>query len=148
MGKKLVIGFWIRLLSDVLDCLILGGFGYLLSIPLKEMFYLIGESAFLIGVIISFLYYGILQSSTGGGQTLANMLLRVQVLRLDGAYLSKSRSFLRFAIPAFLLFNQSIYIEIISIFPDLDTVPFQSFYSLIVIVLCVGVSLLVALHPL
>lgn len=148
MGKKLVIGFWIRLLSDIIDYVILGILGYLLSIPLKGMFCWIGESAFLIGVVISFLYFGIFQSSTGGGQTPGNMLLRIQVLRLDGKYLSKSRAFLRFAIPAFLLFNQSIFIGIISLFPDLDTAFFQSIYSLIVAALFVGVSLLVVLHPL
>lgn len=148
MGKKLVIGFWIRLLSDVLDCMILGAVGYLLSVPLKELFHWIGESAFLIGVVISFLYFGIMQSSVAGGQTLANMLLRIQVLRLDGAYLSKSRAFLRFLVPAFLLFNQSILLALTSLFPALDNFPFQSFYSLLVAILFIGISLLVALHPL
>lgn len=40
--KKIVVGFWLRVVSDSLDALILGLFGFLLAFPLKEQFIKLG----------------------------------------------------------------------------------------------------------
>ena len=42
--KSIVVGFWLRLVSDILDALILGLFGFLLSLPLQSVFYKVGEN--------------------------------------------------------------------------------------------------------
>lgn len=95
---KIVVGFWLRLITDILDVIFLGLFGALLALPLRGLFYSIGEDGLWIGLCITFLYTGILQSNIGHGQSLAKKLLKIQVLRRDGSYLSLPRSFLRYTI--------------------------------------------------
>src|SRR4051812_1168077 len=95
---KMIAGFWIRFFADFLDAIFLAIFGFLLSLPLKGTFYKLGEKGVWIGLIITFLYTGILQSALGEGQSLAKRILKIQVLKMDGEYLSLPMSFLRYSI--------------------------------------------------
>jgi uncharacterized RDD family membrane protein YckC len=146
--KKIVVGFWLRFVSDLLDASLLAVFGFLLSIPFGELFYQMGDSGLWIGLVIAFLYAGILQSGIGQGQSIAKKLLNIQVVRLDGSYLSLSQSFLRYLVVAFVFYNQWIGMGIISAFPALNNSVFQFVYGLIIFALLLGISLLVAIHPL
>ena len=58
----MVAGFWIRLASDVLDAILLGLFGLCLSLPFRSALYMLGENGVWIGLCVTFLYAGILQS--------------------------------------------------------------------------------------
>jgi len=104
--KNIVVGFWLRLMTDVLDSIFLGLFGLLLFIPFKNLFYRLGEDGVWVGFCITFLYTGILQSAIGRGQSLAKRLFRIQVLRRNGSYLTLPQSFLRYSIIAFIFYNQ------------------------------------------
>ncbi|MBI1870969.1 MAG: RDD family protein [Chlamydiae bacterium] len=99
--KKIVVGFWIRLFSDSLDAIFLGALGFVLSLPLGSMFYKMGENGLWLGLVITFLYTGILQSGIGQGQSLVKRLLKIQVLRLDGSFLNLPQSFLRYSVILF-----------------------------------------------
>ena len=146
--KKIIVGFWYRLLSDIIDAIILGVFGFLLVLPLKSFFYSLGESGLFIGLAITFLYTGILQSYIGKGQSIAKMLLKIQVVSIDGSFLSLSKSFFRYSIIALIFYNSWIWLSITSIFPFLNNVIFQSIFTLIIVFLFFGVTFLLAFHPL
>ncbi len=146
--KKIVVGFWLRLISDFLDVIFLGLFGALLALLLKGLFYRIGEDGLWIGLCITFLYTGILQSNIGQGQSLAKKLLKIQVLRLDGSYLSLPRSFLRYTIIAVICYNPWIWMTLTSVLPFLNNSFLQSIYNCGVFFILLGVVVLVAFHPL
>lgn len=118
--KKIVVGFWLRLITDILDVIFLGLFGALLALPLRGLFYSIGEDGLWIGLCITFLYTGILQSNIGQGQSLAKKLLKIQVLHRDGSYLSLPRSFLRYTIIALICYNSWIWLVLTSVLPFLN----------------------------
>lgn len=146
--KKIVVGFWLRLISDIFDVIFLGLLGALISLPLKGLFYSIGEDGLWIGLCITFLYTGILQSNIGQGQSLAKKLLKIQVLRRDGSYLSLPRSFLRYTIIALICYNSWIWMALTSVLPFLNNHFLQSIYVYFVFFLLLGVVILVAFHPL
>ncbi|MCA9405173.1 MAG: RDD family protein [Candidatus Omnitrophica bacterium] len=146
--KLIVVGFWKRLLSDILDSIILGLFGAAIAFGFRGQLNQVGENGFWIGLIITFLYTGILQSGIGKGQSLAKKALKIQVLRKDGSYLSLPRSFLRYLIVALLFYNSWIGLSLISVFPALNNNTIITFYNYAIFVLFIGTIFLVAFHPL
>ncbi|MCK5581109.1 MAG: RDD family protein [Candidatus Omnitrophica bacterium] len=146
--KKIVVGFWLRLCSDILDAILLGLFGFLLSIPLKGLFYQMGENGLWLGLCITFLYAGILQSNIGQGQSLAKKILKIQVLHRDGSYLSLPQSFFRYTVIALIFYNQWIGAGLISLFPFLNNNIFQTVYGFGIFFLLISSVVLVAFHPL
>ncbi len=146
--KKVVVGFWFRLLADIIDAIILGVFGFLLVIPFKGIFYKLGENGLFIGLFITFLYTGILQSHIGRGQSLAKKMLKIQVLNLDGTYLSLPKSFLRYSVIALIFYNSWIWMALSSSFPFLNNIIIQSAFTYFIVFLFLGVTILVVFHPL
>lgn len=146
--KKIVVGFWYRLLADVIDAILLGIFGFLLSFPLKSFFYGLGENGLYLGLIITFLYTGILQSHIGEGQSIAKRILKIQVLNLDGSYQSLPKSFFRYSIIALIFYSSWIYMALSSIFPFLNNKVLQSAFMFFIVFLFLGVTILVVFHPL
>lgn len=146
--KKIVVGFWLRLVSDIFDAIILGLFGFLLSIPFRDFFYKMGEDGLWLGLVITFLYTGILQSSIGQGQSLAKKALKIQVLRKNGSYLSLPRSFARYLIIAMIFYNQWIGTALFNTLPFLRNDIFSTIFSYSIFVLMIGCIVLVAFHPL
>jgi len=145
LKAQIVVGFWLRGVSDGLDAIFLGLFGFLLAIPFREAFYKLGENGLWIGLCIVFLYTGILQSSIGQGQSLAKKILKIQVLRINGEYMSLPLSFLRYTVIALLFYNSWIAMTL----PFLYTHPnLTSVYSIFIASLGLGCVILVALHPL
>src|SRR5262245_57050849 len=86
--KPVVVGFWFRLLADSLDVLLLGIIGFVAVFLLQDLLYEIGEQGWWIGLCITFIYTGVLQSAIGNGQTLAKRFLNIQVLKRDGSFMS------------------------------------------------------------
>ena len=56
--------------ADSLDAGFLWIVGLLLSLPLRSVFLRLGERGVFVGLAISLLYTGVLQSRLGGGRTL------------------------------------------------------------------------------
>lgn len=147
-SPKMVAGFWIRVASDILDAIFLGIFGLCISLPFKSFFYKIGESGVWIGLIVTFFYAGILQSAIGEGQSLAKRMLKIQVVKMNGEYISLPMSFLRYSVIAMIFYNGWIALAIFSLVPALNNPTFQAIYGTGVFFLIAGTMLMVPLHPL
>ncbi len=145
---KMVAGFWIRLVSDCIDSILLGLLGLCLAIPFRAFFYRFGEGGVWIGIVITFLYTGLLQSGIGEGQSIAKRILRLQVLKMDGGYLSLPSSFLRYGVIATLFYGTSITRALGYVFPLLARPSFQATIYTCILLLFVGTIIMVPLHPL
>ena len=147
--RKMIVGFWFRFLSDFLDVLVLGAIGFAVAFLFRGFVYQLGMRGWWIGLIITFCYTGILHSAIGNGQTLAKKLLRIQVLRMDGTYLPLSAAFLRYAVIAFIAYNQWVGAGLAAALPDLMSTPVaKTLYLWFVLASFAGVAFLVPFHPL
>ena len=142
----MVVGFWMRFLSDFIDSLFLALFGAVLCLPFSKLFYSMGQNGLWIGLVISFLYTGLLQSSLGEGQSFAKKILKIQVLSLDGEYLSLPKSFLRYFVIALIFYNGSFGQVLNWFFPNSPAVGI--FYLAFIGILFCGCVLMVPVHPL
>ncbi|MBI4041256.1 MAG: RDD family protein [Deltaproteobacteria bacterium] len=146
--KKMVVGFWLRVISDLVDAAILGGIGFLLSIPFKSQFIQLGEHGIWVGVGIAFLYTGILQSNLGGGQSLAKRIFGIQVLHLDGSYLNLYQSGLRYSVLSLFVYGASLITWLLSFFPSFNSEAFSVISVAFVFSLFTFLFILMALDPL
>ncbi len=143
-----IIGFWLRLLTDILDAIILGVIGFIISIPFRNILYGVGENGAWIGLLITFFYTGILQSYIGKGQSIAKKIFKIEVLSINGKFLSLQKSFLRYTVIALIFYNGWISTSITSMIPFLNNSIFSSVFSVIMIFLYVGGIVLLIFHPL
>src|SRR5262245_3395670 len=100
-----IAGFWRRLAAFVVDGLILAVPAMLLGFALFNWAASLGQAGRLIGFVVALLYFGLLNSRLGGGQTLGKRLLGIRVTDRNGAPLSPLRAILRYlvlAVPYFL----------------------------------------------
>lgn len=100
-----IAGFWGRIGAFVLDLLLLGALGWGLGLFFADDFARMGGWGRVIGFAIASIYFGVMNSRLGVGQTLGKRALNLRVSSTDGALLSPSRSFARTAvlnIPFFL----------------------------------------------
>lgn len=117
--RKAICGFWRRTLAFLIDTLILCVVGYVLGIFVFDFLAQLGGWGKLVGFVIALLYFGILNSSIGGGQTFGKRLTKIKVIDRNGQMISLSRAFLRAIIletPFFLngaFIPQSIMLSII-----------------------------------
>jgi uncharacterized RDD family membrane protein YckC len=148
LARERIAGFWIRVAADLLDALILGAFGYLLSLPLRTVFLRLGEGGVFVGLGISLVYAGVLQSRIGGGQTLAKRILGLRVVRLDGSLLSLDRSLIRYATVSFMVYQGSIALAVTKVLPFLRLSWVSTFAGTLSLVLFLGCVLVVPAHPL
>jgi uncharacterized RDD family membrane protein YckC len=99
-----------RILALIIDFIILGIIGAISGLFFENFYASIGIYGTLIGSSITILYFSILQSSTGKGQSLGKKAIGVKVTDLNGNYLSNESSFLR----SFILYFPIMNIEILS----------------------------------
>lgn len=98
-GQDLVIaGFWPRIGAFVVDVIILGLVGMVIGGLMYSSLASIGAPARLIGFFISLVYFGVLNSRIGNGQTLANRWFGLRVVDAQGEPLSLQRAFLRYTV--------------------------------------------------
>lgn len=97
-NRGYVSGFWRRIVALIVDWIIVGVplevFGWFYFDRLSK----IGDWGVLIGIIVALLYFGMLGSSVGGGQTLGMRVCRIKVVDASGSPLTTPRSLLRYAI--------------------------------------------------
>ena len=133
----MIIGFWFCLFSDLLDTLLLGLLGFALIWIFQIFDTGPGENSAWIGLILSFLYGGILQSSLFKGQSVAKNLLNIEVVRLDCGYLSLPLSFLRYSVIELIAYNGVWGSILAGFFPN----------SAWIGILFLGCVLMVPIHP-
>jgi uncharacterized RDD family membrane protein YckC len=100
-GTRVIGGFWRRLAAYALDSFILLLVGFVLSLFLRHIFMQMGAWGLLMGLTIAGLYFGLMNSAIGRGQTLGKRVFKLEVIDREGRHLSPGRSVLRYLIFAF-----------------------------------------------
>lgn len=100
-----ISGFWRRIGALAIDITLLGLVGLGLGLLLEEFFVEVGVWGRLIGFSIALIYFGVMNSSIGNGQTLGKRALSLKVVNAQNGTISVTSSFGRYCIlgiPVFL----------------------------------------------
>jgi len=104
-GGAKIAGFWRRLLAALLDGVILAVPAYLIGFQFFDQLAAMGQNARFIGAAVALLYFGLLNSSVGGGQTLGKRVMGIRVVGASGEAIGVLRSIARWfvlALPYYL----------------------------------------------
>lgn len=93
-----ISGFWRRAGAFFIDALIVGVIGLLLGQFFFEQFVELGGWGRAIGFPIAAIYFVILNSRIGGGQTIGKRALKIQVVDKAGKLINLTKSALRYSI--------------------------------------------------
>ncbi|MFH1147910.1 MAG: RDD family protein [Pseudomonadota bacterium] len=99
-SASIISGFGRRIFAFLIDAAILGLSGYLLGLLFFDCFSRMAGWGRLLGFFIAFSYFGLLNSTVGGGRTIGKRLAGIRVQSGNGNSISVSRSFFRFTILA------------------------------------------------
>src|SRR5262249_37058904 len=122
---RIIAGFWKRILALIIDCFLLGVVGFPLGLMFFDAFATLGGWGRLNGFIIALLYFGVLNSFIGKGQTIGKRITKIKVVDRDGQLIPLNKSFLRYAIlapPFFLngaLIPPSVMMSVLGVIIDL-----------------------------
>jgi len=94
-GERVICGFWRRIFASTIDGCLLGIIGIVLGLVLGDWFASLGGYGRLLGLPIMVLYFGILNSHLGQGQTLGKKLMRIKVVDSQNQFLSLGKSVIR-----------------------------------------------------
>ena len=95
---KWISGFWRRIGALFIDTLILGATGLVLGLFLESFFVQIGAWGRLVGFSIALIYFGVMNSSITGGQTIGKKVLKLRVVDSKNASISLGKSIIRYLI--------------------------------------------------
>jgi uncharacterized RDD family membrane protein YckC len=98
-----------RFLAIIVDFIILGIIGFITGLFLEDFYISLGVYGTLVGSAITILYFGILQSKIGEGQSVGKMAIKAKVTDLNGELLSIDKSLLRALIIYFPIMNAGIF---------------------------------------
>ena len=87
--------FWPRLAAAIIDGLLLGAIGQVLGWTLSVVWFQIGPYGRFVGFAIALLYFGLLNSKLGRGQTVGKRVMKIAVCGLDNQPIALLRSMLR-----------------------------------------------------
>lgn len=93
-----ISGFWRRVGAFFIDSIILGVFGVLLGLLFSHQFVAAGGWGRAIGFPIAAIYFAIMNSRVGGGQTIGKKVSKIKVVDSVGELISLSKSALRYSI--------------------------------------------------
>jgi uncharacterized RDD family membrane protein YckC len=138
--------FWSRVGAFVIDVMFLGALGALLCLSLFDFLAGLGNKGFIIGAIISGLYFVLMLGGLGKGQTLGKIALGIRVVTHDGGVAPYGRILLRF-----LIFNAFFMNSILNLLfsESSSTAAYMlaAFLFLIPLVMCILVYVLILFHP-
>jgi uncharacterized RDD family membrane protein YckC len=109
-AQAVLSGFWRRLLAFILDSLLLGLVGVVLGLFWLDQLVRLGGWGRLLGFCVSLVYFGVLNSAIGGGQTFGKRVMKVRVVDRSGQPISPGRSFLRYTVLAAPYFLSNLLI--------------------------------------
>ena len=107
-------GFWIRTIAYIIDAIIVGLVSGIISGILRLDPATSGNG---LGLLASIVYFVVLWSSTGGGQTLGMRIFNLKVIRTDGSELTIVQALIRWV---------GLFISFIVIFIGVIWVAFDS----------------------
>lgn len=93
-----ISGFWRRVLALILDGLALGILGFVFGLFLFDFFAHLGGWGRLLGFCVALVYFAVLNSSLGKGQTIGKRIMKIEVVNRDGAHISLARSAVRYMV--------------------------------------------------
>jgi uncharacterized RDD family membrane protein YckC len=93
-----VAGISRRIGAFIIDSLILALIGLIVGACLRDQLAALGPWGRVVGFVIATYYFGVPQSRIGGGQSLGMRILKLRVIRPDGAALGLGAALLRAAI--------------------------------------------------
>jgi uncharacterized RDD family membrane protein YckC len=97
-AELVIAGFWRRIGALLIDSVVLGVVGIIIGSLLYSSLARVGAPARLIGFTISLVYFGVLNSRLGHGQTLGKRWLGIRVVDGQGQLLSLGRSLVRYVV--------------------------------------------------
>ena len=97
---KNVFPSWRRIFAFIIDTIVLGIAGMILGFSLSGPFESLGLYGRFVGLIIAVLYFGLLNSRLGRGQTLGKKFLKIKVVNSKKEFLSVPQAIVR----AFILY--------------------------------------------
>lgn len=97
---KWISGFWRRIGALFIDTLILGVAGLALGLFFENLFVQMGSWGRLLGFSIALIYFGIMNSSISGGQTVGKKVLKIRVVDSNNSPINLGKSILRYFILA------------------------------------------------
>ena len=97
---KWISGFWRRIGALFIDTLILALAGLVLGLFFESLFVQMGGWARLVGFSIALLYFGIMNSSIAGGQTVGKKALKIRVVDSNNSSIKLGKSIVRYSILA------------------------------------------------
>jgi len=141
-------GFWIRGVAVAIDLLVLGFVGAAIAVPLRSSLDAWGNNGQWIGFLVTWGYLTLLQSGRGGGATVGQRLLKLQVVRIDGGFLTVSQAAARGALVVAMLYGQWLLLVLGSSYPILQQPDLQE--SIAVAWMAYGAFLIFStgMHPL
>lgn len=114
-------GFIRRIIAFAIDAALLSMFGLLLGKLFAAQFARMGGAGVLVGMAISWLYFGLLNSRLAGGQTAGKRLMGLTVVGSDGRLISIGRSLARASVVSLLL-SQCGYVIDVSVLGNLAAI--------------------------
>lgn len=118
--KPPIASIWYRLVAFLIDGIILAAPAYAFGFTFFRWSESLGQGGCLVGFIVALLYFGLLDSKIGNGQTLGKRLLELRVVDRDGAALSPGRAGLRFLIFGVPYFLNGVWIDVDLLHPSLS----------------------------
>jgi uncharacterized RDD family membrane protein YckC len=100
-----ISGFWRRLVAFLLDGIILGLPAFILGLFLFDQFARLGGWGRIVGFVVAFLYFALMNSALAGGRTVGKRLMHIRVVDSNDSLITVGRSSARYlilAIPYFL----------------------------------------------
>ncbi|WIO73468.1 RDD family protein [Porticoccaceae bacterium LTM1] len=104
LESKWITGFWRRVGGLVIDGLLVGLVGLVLGLFFEEFFVQIGAWGRLFGFSMALIYFGVMNSSIAGGQTIGKKALKIRVVDSSNSLISLEKSVLRYVILALPFF--------------------------------------------
>jgi uncharacterized RDD family membrane protein YckC len=93
-----IAGFWGRILALLIDSTVLGMVGIIFGFLFFDQLAGLGVWGRLVGFSIALLYFGLLNSWVGKGQTVGKRIMKIRVVSRDGQFISVARSFMRYSV--------------------------------------------------
>jgi uncharacterized RDD family membrane protein YckC len=147
MGGSSLAGFWRRVAADFIDYIVLGIPALFIGYRFKDSLSDLGEKGVWIGFGVCLIYYGLLHTKLGQGQTFGKWALKIQVRTKDGEPLNLASSAIRYLVLAAVMYN-GLYVGIFQQLPATWMPAVNDVLSVILLAGFMGCYLLIPLHPL
>jgi uncharacterized RDD family membrane protein YckC len=95
-----IAGFWRRILAFIIDILIIGIFGQIITWPLSGFWFKVGPYGGIVGLFLLLVYFGLTYSKIFKGQSIGKRIVKIAVRGKDNNPISLGRSLLRASILA------------------------------------------------